>query len=148
VKFKIILLIGFVLIACIFALFTKISVYYSNSGEPILTERYFDFDCKQVEAPNDQDKLEISFNFHQVSGQETLKTLTVVPIQNNRDTLKVESVYANRRYVFLWPKNSRHGSLSLMISYKVDSAGFMMNKALKYYNLEKVRTYHFRTFLN
>lgn len=139
-KYKIALLIGFVLIACFFALFAKRKTYYSNSGEKIITEKFFDFYCALRQA-GDQPKLEIKFDFHGVVDHQRLLQLAVTPISNNRDTLKLIDEYANNQYTFQFPTHESE-KLDLIINYKVDSAGFQMNKSIKYYNLEKTYAYY------
>jgi hypothetical protein len=142
-KFKIILVIGFLLIACLFVLFTKRRTYYSISGEKAIIESHFELSCEQLDGGSDADKrLEVYFKFPNI-GEVSRKDFKVLPIINGKDTLQLKSVYGNSHYSFSFPANGTE-QLNLFINYKVDSAGVITNESKKYYNLEKVYTYRFR----
>ncbi len=147
-KFKIALIIGLIVIAFLFWLFTDSSTYYTNSGEKTMTEKSFDLECKLIDnAEKDIDFLEVNFIYHP-NEEEQLKQLAIVAVLNGRDTLKLNAVYGIMYHNFEYPNPSRKDKLSLLINYKIDSAGITINKSRKYYNLQKINTYRFKAPFN
>jgi len=143
-KFKIALIIGLILVAFLFWLFTDSSTYYTNSGEKTMTAQSFDLECKLIPS---KDKginfLEVNFLYHP-NEAEQLKQLAIATILNGKDTLKLNATYGILYHNFEYPNPNRKDKLSLLINYKIDSAGITINKSRKYYNLQKIHTYRFQ----
>lgn len=147
-KFKIALIIGLIVVAFVFWLFTDRSTYYTNSGEKTMTEKSFDLECKLIDnTDRDNDFLKVSFVYHP-SEEEQLKQLAIVAIINGKDSLKLNNAYGFIYYNFKYPNPSRKDKLSLLINYKIDSAGTTINKSRKYFNLQKINTYRFRATIH
>ncbi len=142
-RFKIVLILGFLLIACLFVVFTKRKTFYSISGGKAIIENHFELSCEQIDGDNDADKrLVVNLKFSNL-GSAMRKDFKVIPIVNGKDTLQLKSLYGDNHYSFLFPANSSD-QLNLCINYKIDSAGHITKESKKYYNLEKVYTYRFR----
>ncbi len=143
-KFKIALIIGLIVVAFLFWLFTSRSTYYTNSGEKTMTEQSFDLECKLIDnTDRDNDFLEVNFVYHP-NEEEQLKQLAIVALINGKDSLKLNTAYGFMYHNFEYPNPKGKDKLSLLINYKIDSAGTTINKSRKYYNLQKINTYRFK----
>lgn len=143
-RFKVVLVFGFLLIACLFMLFTKRRTFYTASQGKFITEKLFTLACEQLDGNSDGDKrLLVDFKFTRPYEEIELKSLHVVPVINGKDTLQLKSTDNLGRYLFTFPANGTE-QLSLFVTYQIDSAGQLTNESKKYYNLDKINTYRFK----
>lgn len=140
-KYKLVLVVGFVLISIIVLIGVDRTPYFTNSSDKNIKEEAFDFTCKvKRQSATKNDLLVLDFDFFDMK-IGIVRQLIIIPIVNQKDTLKLISSYSDR-YFFIYPENVKR--LDMIIKYKIDSLGSESLRTKRYFDLKKTYTYQFK----